>query len=58
MWNIADRERDVVDGQAANDWSGSPGGVLPQDIRRQYEGGQRLDKMPTRHPTAFILIEQ
>ena len=27
-WNIADRERYVVDGQAANDWTGSPGAVL------------------------------
>ena len=48
----------MVNGKAANDWSGSPCGVLRQDIPRQYESGQRLDKMPTRQPTAFILIEQ
>ena len=34
-----------------------PGGVLRQGIRRQYKCGQRLDKTPTCHPTAFILVE-
>ena len=57
-WNIADRERYVVDGQAANDWTGSPGAVLHQGRRRQYKCRQRLDKMPTRHQTAVILVKQ
>jgi hypothetical protein len=34
-WNTVDRERDVVDGQAANDWSGNPVRALRQGIRRQ-----------------------
>jgi hypothetical protein len=38
----------VVDGQAANDWTGSPGAVLRQARRRQYKCRQRLDKIATK----------
>jgi hypothetical protein len=55
--NIANRERDVVDAQAANNRSGSRGGILRQRPLWQDQYGQRLDKMPSRHTAAFILIE-
>jgi hypothetical protein len=51
--NIANRERDVVDAQAAN----NRGGILRQGPLWQDQYGERLDKMASRHTAAFILIE-
>jgi hypothetical protein len=55
--NIANCERDVVDAQAANNRGGGRGGTLRQSALWQDQYGQRLDKTPSRHSAAFILIE-
>jgi hypothetical protein len=55
--NVANCERDVVDAQAANNWSGGRAGILRQGPLWQDQYGQRLDKTPSRQSAALVLIE-